>query len=377
MTTNNFLFILSIFLLASCTKHENAQCTNTEISKISSTTIGQYGESSSHLMAIDLGNEICLISRSRMKHIPYDTTKEVFEIIDEHNFDGVAVNQYDTIILRDNIFYRYYPSERRFEHIYTPSYFVFDFCVTPNHGIGFIWGSLFHQPDEFNYFDFDRNRNYRLFLVSELIEDNPVYNYQTYIKDDSLKLLMLTGYNASAYKILYDVDLAKPSVLYREKIEYPISRDLDFGNCSDIRLNYVSGENFVVSDYDWITKQYSNKYSFPRRYTERAYSIDSSQLSVVLHYDRMEFIDRGNIEKNFTIDLPTEYHTLFAETEVLFDQYVILYQQKSSQALVYDLNGCVKQELYAKHNIKDVLMCNKDRIVIRNDLNQVELFELK
>jgi len=377
------LFIICLFF--SCHKEEEKNYCFESGHTLNSTVIGhKYDDDFVHLLTLDLGDEICIITLNAIRIFPYDTLKPSYQL--NEDIGGVVVNQFDTIIQLQNSFYRFYPSSRTFEHIYTPPFSIFDFCVTPNHGIGYIWGNIFTEPPKFNYFDFRLNQNTTLFEYAKLIPNSnqPYYDYQTYVEGDSLKMLLNTGnVSNSAVGVFYSINLTEVKLVdafpFSQKLQTKIIDFNDFKNL-DIAYGLVGG-GAELSTYNLKTGIGTNTYSIQKNaWYESEYFYDKNFLSIsYLHLsglENTEFINWRTGEKFFSIKTPEEYRDAFVGIRHFKDKMVVLFNQSLKTGIVYDQSSCIQHEITAKNNIQRVIYMDSLKIITLSDTDEVELFKL-
>ncbi len=350
--------ILLLMVTACCKEKDISYCQNEINFEISGTAIGTYDDSFSHLLTIALENEICIITRTSIRIFPYNTLNSKFQL--DGNFNGAVVNEFDTIIQMDNSFYRFFPTSRQLEHIYTPPFSIHDFCVTPNHGIGYIWGNTFVEPLKFNYYTFSTDQNKTHFEYAKFIRDslNPYKQYQTYLKEDSLRLFLRT----------VDVSNTLGGVMYRINLEDTIIKN---------KLAYAGKSLINVLDFH-VTK---SDYTFPINWLKSSYFIDGDYLSITLKHssnpDQTEFVNWRTGVKCFSFVTPYEYLSSFVQIQHYEDKLVLLYNQRRHTAIGFDKNGCKQFELIAENNINSIVFMDDQKIVTLNDQNTVELFKIK
>ncbi|MCB9309554.1 MAG: hypothetical protein H6567_05795 [Lewinellaceae bacterium] len=380
--TPKLIIILSIFL--SCNKdEENSNCINSDIS-IGSIIIGQnYNDEFLHLSTFELNDEICIITKNSIKIYSYDTLKTNYEHF--ARIGGAFVTQFDTIVQIDNSFYRFYPTQRKFDHIFTPPFTIFDFCVTPSHGIGYIWGNIFVEGPKFNYFDFNLNTNKTLFEYAKLIPNSnqPYFNYQTFLHNDTLKLIIRTGNTSNASKgNYYLINLQTLQITdynYTNKLETRIISYNDFENI-DLKFELNEG-GAEIATYNIKSGSALTAYKIKNNaWYDSDYFFDSEHLSISkISYNsdnKTEYINWKTGEIYFSINTPKLYKNVFVGIRHYKDKMVILYNQRQNTAIIYDKNGCIINQLLAKNNIVDIIYLDTKKVIILNDKNEIEFFKL-
>ena len=376
-----------IVLLLGCKKDDANPCEQPLPEKITyGKILGTYENYGQHKLSINLKNEICLISRDEIVIYPFDPTESVYRLQDQFDFNGVVVTEFDTIVQRENTFYRFYPSTREFSYIYTPPYSIHDFCVTSNHGIGYYWGNIFVESMKFNYFNFEQNTNQTIFEFSEFFQETAgQYGpFQTYFRDNKLHLLMRTGDASNFiagtgvfYNINLDDHLLESRLGYTNKIELKV---LDFNNFNTIDVSYgVNGQGEVAA-FNWRSLELVQSYRYPINFLNSSYYINNDYLSISLHSISPEkitaFINWKTHEILFSTPTPKEFQTPFVRVRHYQNEYLLLYQQRFNIALVYNSHGCISNTLIANGNFHDIMYLDNERIIVLNDQKQIEYFNL-
>lgn len=382
---------LSFALLQACSTEDPQLCETPDFKQIKGIQVGTYPDDYHHLLTLVVHNKICIITRNAIRIYPADTTQSKFEMLDL-KINGAVVNAFDTIVQIDNSFYRFYPGLLTFEHIFTPPFTIHDFCVTPNHGIGYFWGNIFVEPPKFNYFTFATGENKTLFETAAFIPDSPqpVYSYQTYLNKDTLFVLMITGNKDAPFAdngVFYKVDLSRVRITGRwtysgksslKIVDYNDFNVLDIGY--GIRFNDLS-IMAEAADFNVATGVSQNKYRFKNAWYDSRFSIKKDWLAISYHgintTQKTELIHWKTGTKLFSIDTPEPYKSALVEVFHNDDKALVLSNSDVSTALVLSSNGCAGFELVAKHKIKYVLSVTEQTIFVLTEDNTVEVFPLK
>ncbi len=381
------IFIALLIIVMGCSKEKDNQipyCQNGIKNEITGFAIGNYDDSSVHLLTIDLENEICIITRNSIRILPYDTLNPKYQLVGD--FFGAVVNEFDTIIQMDNSFFRFYPSSREMEHIYTPPFTIHDFCVTPNHGIGYMWGNVFVEPTKFNYYTFSTGQNTSYFEYEKFIQDspNPYSRYQTYLKEDSLRLFLQTADVSTAHTtVIYNINLQDTIIKNRlERTNEGSLYVVDFNDFENIDIlgTTTSGEEYIgtYNLVSGLTKQY---YNFTRSWLKSSYYLDGENLSITLKYfsysNKTEFVNWKTGVKYFSVVTPQEYYSTRVEIQHYDDKLVLLYNQDRNTAIGFTKYGCKQFVIIGENNINSIVYMDDQKIVTLTDQKVVELFKIE
>lgn len=379
-----YLYFL-IFFCIGCEKDlENTDC-NYEVKNLSSKIIGEdVDDFHNHILNIDMGSEICIITRNMIRIFPFDTSISPYEL--EVEIGGAVVNDYDTIVQLNNTFYRFFPTQRKFQFIYSPPYTIHDFCVTPNHGIGYIWGNLFVEKPKFNYFYFDDRKNVTLFEYSKLIHESSYMYYQTFLKNDSLNLFLNTNsISRTDVGTFYNIDLNNAKIIDTLKYSFKSSiRIIKAQNLENLLLRYENGTNSAIfSSFNLKNKIESNIFQLKNNaWYNSLYSYDDEYISVAYRAGTskdtptLQLLDWKNNITIIKIPTPDEYLFQLGEICHFRDEYVALSGTGQSKAILIDNTGCLKYNLNFRNVTKSFLCHDNKKIVTLNNAGEVELVQL-
>lgn len=380
-------FIALLIILLGCSKekeNEISYCQSELKNEISGFVIGNYDDSHHHVLTIGLKNEICIITRNSIRIFPYDTINPKYQI--DGNFKGAVVNEFDTIIQMDNSFYRFYPTSRELEPIYTPQFSIHDFCVTPNHGIGYMWGNVFVEPPKFNYYTFGTSENKTHFEYAKFIPDspNPYRQYQTYLKDDSLRLFLSTDVDPSnAHKsATYRINLQDTVIKNRLYFTKGSLHVLDFQDFEIIDIKYGNAHNqALIATHNLISGATDLHYSFTVNWMKSSHFVEGDNLSITYKHlsgsDKTLFVNWRTGVKYFSVVTPEEYFSTRAQIQHYDDKLVLLYNQDRNTAIGFDKYGCKQFEIIGEDNINSIVYMDDEKIVTLTDQNLVELFRIE
>lgn len=378
-------YLVAIFCISCDKDMENIVC-NEEVKNLTSRVIGDgVDDYHHHILNIDLGNEICIITRNMIRIFPYDTTISPYEL--EVEIGGAVVNDYDTIVQLNNTFYRFFPTQRKFQFIYSPPYTIHDFCVTPNHGIGYIWGNLFVEKPKFNYFYFDDRKNVTLFEYSKLIHESSYMYYQTFLKNDSLNLFLNTNsISRTDVGTFYNIDLNNAKIIDSIKYSFKSSiRIIKAENLENLDIRYENGTNSAIfSTFNLKNKIESNIFQLKNNaWYSSLYSYDDEYISVAYKKGTSKATPKlqlYNWKKNrmiFEVNTPEDYLFQLGEICHFRDEYVALSGTGQSKAILIDNAGCLKYNLNFKNVTKNFLCQDSKKIVTLNNAGEVELVKLQ
>lgn len=381
-----FLLILNI----ACTDNEEIKdlkqdCISDNFRIINSIELGE--EQDDHpLYTLNLEHAVCFINRQNLVIIPYDTTELTYTL--EKDIRGVVVNESDTILQIKNSFYRFYPSKKVLEHIFTTQAFVHNFCLTPNHGIGYMvqysgWGPLF-----FEYFDFKKNTSKTYFNFIEFFPgDLSTYkHFQTYLDEGIMHLAIFN--NVKQYterENFYKVNLEDLSILQqKEFVDRKIGKVLNYNNFENIdihfnitRLSIGDKKNSELGTLQLSDLSRQNLFRFASGFLSTHYFISNDFISISHRSSQpkaftFELINWKTGSEFFNIQIPEDYkfnHNIHSYN----DEIVLLYNNDLNKAIAFDKSGCKIFELVSKNLISDVIYMN-DKIVIT--INEQDIFEL-
>ncbi len=378
-------------LIPACTSEDPQLCESPDFKQSKGIQVGTYPDDYHHLLTVVVHHKICIITRNGIRIYPADTTQSKFELLDL-KINGAVVNAFDTIVQIENSFYRFYPGLVAFEHIFTPPFTIHDFCVTPNHGIGYFWGNVFVEPPKFNYFTFATGENKTLFETAAFIPDSPqpVYSYQTYRNKDTLFVLMITGNKDAPFGdngVFYKVDLSRVHITgrwtYSGKSSMKIVGYNDF-NVLDIAYGIRFNDLSIMAeaaDFNVATGVSQNKYRFKNAWYDSKYSVKNEFLAISYHgintTQKTELIHWKTGTKLFSIDSPEPYTS--SQVEVFHNEQMplVLSNSNVNTALVFGTNGCVSFELVSEHKIQYILAATEQTIFVLTVDHTVEAFPLK
>jgi hypothetical protein len=303
----------------------------------------------------------------------------------QYDIYGAIATENGIVIQIDNSFYRFYPAERELEHIYTPQFTIHDFCVTPDHGIGYFWGNIFVESVKFNYYTFSLNRNETLFEYSKFIPDSnqPYYDYQTYLKQDSLWLFLRTkNVSRSDQGVFYSINLFDTSEILKMEYENMLSvRILDYNDFENIDVVYgLPQSNAEASSINLVSGSKVNEYRFANSWYESEYHIDENNISITHHsisqLKTTEFVNWKSVIRHFSVKTPDGYNSAFVGIQHYEESLVLLFNQKLDIAIGFSQDGCKLFKLIAQNNIESIVYMDNEKVVTLSDKNLIELFML-
>lgn len=374
-----------ILIFGACGKEKGLENCNKDLVKgIFSEEIGEYYDEHHHALTIDLDDEICIITRNYIRIYPYDQSEPNY-VLNAKIF-GAVVNEYDTIIQMNNSFKRFYPSTRAYEHLYTPPFTIHSFCVTPNHGIGYIWGNIFVENRKFNYFTFEENKTlfeYHTFIPG-YPKNQPAF-YQTYLDSGVPHLFLITsGLSTidpgSFYKVdLNDTVIIKQKVFPKhitfsildpndfEKIDaihsYPDSK---IGGVSTLNLTNLSKENVLSFELNWLKTRYHIDQNFVA--LTYLFSHETPHLTKLYNWKTgQEF---------FSVETPIEFRSAHTYIHNFNDEIVLLYNKKLNRATGFDKQGCKIFKLNSKNFIESIVYMDNKKVITKSDQDFVGIFRL-
>lgn len=312
----NIIWILWVFatLMASCAKenelHNNIQ-NNIPISQ--STVIGEYNDETFHVLSLDLGKEICILTQELLRNIPYKTNEQIFEI--QGKFYKATANEWDTIVQIKNTFYSFFPFKRKFEYLETAPFAIHDFWGTPSLEIGYVGRNIFVDLPKFNYFSLPTYTPKTLFeLRSFLPQGRPPFQKNlSYVENDNLSLLFGTGSIINHQGVMFKINLHELNFKGKRWITV-----LELDNFKNMdRVFGLSENNKTLSTFNLITGALKNRYIF----TETAWwssnhftSVENILMAYFKHntYEKLEFINWKNHVQHFAINPSDGYLSIYS-----------------------------------------------------------------
>lgn len=382
------IIVCLALIFSACSKeNEFKNCNDDVVKKIVGEEIGEYYDEHHHVLTIDLEDEICIITRNYIRIYPYDQSKPNY-VLDEKIF-GAIVNEYDTIIQMNNSFKRFYPSTRAYEHLYTPRFTIHNFCVTPNHGIAFIWGNLFVESPKFNYFTFSENKSKTLFEYHTFIPGHPMNQqsfYQTYLANGVPYLFLITSGTStikpgSVYKInLEDTIIVEQKELPKHQ-SFRMLHHNDFEKIDIIHSYPDPNKIGGISTLNLTNFSKENVLSFDLSFLKTAFHAGKEFLSLTyLHLHNTpyitEFYNWKTGEQYFSVETPNEFRSAFAEIHHFEDKIVLLYNQRGNKAIGYNNEGCQIFELHSENFLESIVYMDDKKVVTKSDQDFVEVFRL-
>ena len=376
------ILLLSAIVLIGCDDF----CDEVPTTEINSEQIGAFEYYFEKEIPIELKDGIALVGRNEMVILPFDTTKEK-HIINDISADRLHYNEFDTIVQIDNSFFKLNPTSRTLKFLYTPPFTIHDFCLTPNHGICYVWGNVFVEPPKFNYYNFETRENTSLFYYHEFIPngDLPYDSYQSYLDNSGvLKLLMNTpsSHSSDAEGVIYNINLDEIKIedrwFYSNK---RLLKIIDYNDFNTLDITYQNNGKRYLEEFNFTSRRTESSYSFKNSFSSARYSIHEDFLSVVYYgldiEKKTEFLNWKTGEIIFSIESVDDYDSILSELRCFENQYVAITNKNKNKAILLNNTGCIKHELLCEENISNIIHLSSSEVIIRNENNGIEYLKIE
>jgi hypothetical protein len=381
------LLLCSVLCTSSCKKEKDLELDECSGRAAFSKSVNEFLDVPNYtrrLAAMNLENEYCLVTKDYIQFISKELEVETFKIPDLYIHE-IQVTEYDTIIHMDNSFFRFYPSKKELKHIYTPPYFIQQFHVLPNQGIGYIWSTVFIEPSKFNYFDFSTSTNKTIYRESDFFPEYSIEllnrHFITYLENDSLHMLLKFDkkYIDSGY--FYKVNLESKKILETKFYENKEIKHL-IGKMDDdlIRIKYETQSSGVYALENPFTNNQHMGFKYPNDYWNSSEQTTLGNYICILDKDypnpTITLYDWTKEEMLWKIDVNNQ--DIGLGKIFMSSLGVIFYTSKGNIVEVFTYSdGCLLNKITTNKIVDEVLCSDTESILIVNKNSKYEILKVK